>query len=255
MRYFALIILFSFWSSALCQDIDSTSHDDDDLLMLIELGTPNLPYIRYRKTWINLNGQWCTSRSDSNILHIHKITTSLLSQCSGVTFYVGGKFTFNHSNAFVSYDPLNRRTYRFEIQDSTLSINYPINGSLTKTVAYIVVEADSTSIKLQEYGSITTPNKNWRIFGTPDVDKVFKTSNNHFISYSADSCFIVCKNKSGRKKWTINLSELGCELLYFEKINGKIKRYDYIFQVSDKRMFGLNSRTGKIKLLKKNDLI
>jgi hypothetical protein len=78
------------------------------------------------------------------------------------------------------------------------------------------------------------------------------------LIYSCDQCSIICVDNNGSKKWTTDLSEYKCRLISFKtfykltsKKEKKYKGCDIILQFSDKKIYGLKSKTGKIKYIKK----
>jgi len=99
------------------------------------------------------------------------------------------------------------------------------------------------------FGQTTSGDTDFpRIFGEgKDYNgTILVTADNYSIKYSRDDCNIKCVNSKGQEKWTSDLSKLSCELIYFALIpKTKIKKCDIYFQLKDKRIFLLKSRTGK----------
>jgi hypothetical protein len=87
---------------------------------------------------------------------------------------------------------------------------------------------------------------------TINTDKKLK------VIYSLDSCSIVCLDNNGVTQWTTNLKKHDCRLVTFktfysltDKKEKAYKGYDIILQFKDKKIYGLKSKMGKIKFLKK----
>ncbi|MCW3084972.1 MAG: hypothetical protein JWP12_2338 [Bacteroidetes bacterium] len=116
-------------------------------------------------------------------------------------------------------------------------------------------------ISLAQTDSIASkPNKDIfdRIFGCDSI-LVYGTAtiypgNDHKIVYSREQCSITCSGSNNNKLWNRDLTSLNCKLIGFSyrpQYKKKLKGCDIWFQLDNKKLYGLKSKNGRIKYLKK----
>ncbi|MBS1635191.1 MAG: hypothetical protein JST26_04655 [Bacteroidetes bacterium] len=97
-----------------------------------------------------------------------------------------------------------------------------------------------------------------RIFGadkllTTGADTIYSDHGNR-IMYSCWTCDICCLNSKGRLIWRRDLSSVGCHLLAFRKMpankKGRSGKQNVVIQTSDKRIFILKVKRGKLRQVK-----
>jgi len=96
-----------------------------------------------------------------------------------------------------------------------------------------------------------------RIFGSgPEYNGMALILDDRYtLKHDTTTCSIQRVDQGGRATWTSDLSAFGCELLYFGKLSeGKFKGSDVLIQFMDKRIYGIRSKTGKLKPLTAEDL-
>lgn len=96
-----------------------------------------------------------------------------------------------------------------------------------------------------------------RIFGSgPEYNGMALILDDRYtLKHDTTNCSVQRVDQHGKASWTTDLGDYGCELLYFGKLSeGKFKGCDVLIQFMDKRIYGIRSKTGQLKLLKPEDI-
>jgi hypothetical protein len=115
-------------------------------------------------------------------------------------------------------------------------------------------------ISAAQTDSISKPKKDIfdRIFGEDSI-LVYGTATvypgkGQKIVYSREHCSITCFDNAHKILWNTDLTGLNCKLIVFyyrPQYKKKLKGCDILFQLNNKKIYGLKSKNGRIKYLKK----
>ena len=225
--------------------------EEDQILQKIELGVPGEPYVKNGEKWISLLGAWCTVSYDSAQWTLIKTNTYAPGLgCNGVAFSVGG-------NLFDIRNGVLRQRNRIAHSTNGDTIQFHVVDSIGQTQIYswVLISGTESELHLQKSTPLETtePGKQSfsSFFGSEDYLKtVSREMNGKTISYNRQTCSLECIDASGKTQWRKELSEEDGKLMFLTELDSKLQHCDRIFQLEDKRIFLLDSRTGKIRSAK-----